>query len=41
MDLIQEVQSDAATILKTVIAARDKIIPLEIAFGKPLHSGLM
>jgi hypothetical protein len=34
MDLIQEVQSDAATILKTVIATGDKIKPLEVALGQ-------
>jgi hypothetical protein len=37
-DLIWEVQSDVAAILRTVIAAGDKINPLDIALGKPLHS---
>jgi len=41
MDLIQEVQSDAVTILKTVIEAGDKIIPLEVALGRPLHGSLI
>jgi Apea-like HEPN len=35
-DLIQEVQADAAIILKTMIAAGDKIDALEVALGKPL-----
>jgi hypothetical protein len=35
LELLQEVQSDAATILKTVIAAGDKIKPLDVALGKP------
>jgi hypothetical protein len=35
LDLIRQVQSDAATILKTVIATGDKIKPLNVALGKP------
>lgn len=37
LDLIREVQSDVAKILKAVIATRDKITPLEVALGKPWH----
>jgi hypothetical protein len=37
-DLIWEVQSDVATTLRTVIAAGDKINPLDVALGKPLCS---
>ena len=35
-DLIQEVQADAAIILKTMIAAGDKIDAMEVALGRPL-----
>jgi hypothetical protein len=37
-DLIWEVRSDVAAILRTVIAAGDKINPLDVALGKPLCS---
>jgi hypothetical protein len=37
LDLIREVQSDTAAILKTVIQTGDRINPLDIALGKPLH----
>jgi hypothetical protein len=37
LELIQQVQSDAAVILKTVIATGDKIKPLDIALGRPLQ----
>ena len=36
-DLIHEVQSDTAAILKMVISTGDRINPLDIALGKPLH----
>jgi hypothetical protein len=39
-DLIWEVQSDVATILRTVIAAGDKVDALEVALGRPLHGTL-
>jgi hypothetical protein len=38
LDLIRQVQTDAATILKTLVATGDKIKPLDIALGKPLRS---
>jgi hypothetical protein len=36
-EVIRQVQSDAANILKMIISAEDKINPLDIALGKPLH----
>ena len=36
-EIVRQVQSDAATILRMMIAAEDKINPLDIALGKPLH----